>query len=169
VYIGGGFAFWIAVRMHAQSQWSLLAVLGLIIIIKMSDSAAYFVGRSLGKTKLCPTISPKKTWEGAIGGFVIAMLVSVFYFGWLMPWLFSGQFATRYWIGSAVMGLIVAIAGLFGDLIESVVKRTVDEKDSGHTLPGLGGFWDLTDSMIPTGFVGYCCFLAELVWVHASA
>ncbi len=165
-YLGGGFGFWIAVRMFAESRWSLLALLGLIIIVKMSDSAAYFVGRSMGKTKLCPTISPKKTWEGAIGGFVIAIVVSIFYFGWLMPWMFEGQFQMKYWIGSAIVGLIVAVAGLFGDLIESIVKRCVNAKDSGNTLPGVGGFWDLTDSMIPTGFVGYCCFVGDLVWVQ---
>jgi phosphatidate cytidylyltransferase len=165
-YLGGGFAFWITVRLFADAQWSLLALLGLIIIIKMSDSAAYFVGKSIGKTKLCPTISPKKTWEGAIGGFAIAILVSVFYFGWLMPWMFDGPMQLKHWIGSAVLGLAVAVAGLFGDLIESIVKRCVNAKDSGSTLPGLGGFWDLTDSIIPTGFVGYCCFVADLVWVQ---
>ncbi len=164
-YLGGGFSFWIILRLAGEHKWGLLALVGVIAVAKISDSAAYFVGRFLGRSKLCPSISPKKTWEGAIGGGVGAILVSIAVFCWFTPWVFGAQFASNYLLGAILTGLLIAVAGLMGDLIESVVKRTVEVKDSGNSLPGLGGVWDLTDSLLPASLVGYLCVLAQWIWM----
>lgn len=119
-------------------------VLMLFITIWLNDSGAYCVGcltakRPQGNHKMAPTISPKKSWEGLIGGFVVALLAGwVFYLvGW-MPSLWK----------ALLMVLIIAVAGTYGDLVESVLKRQVGVKDSGKFMPGHGGVLDRFDSIL---------------------
>jgi phosphatidate cytidylyltransferase len=125
----------------------------------MSDVGAYFVGKSIGKHKLVPVLSPKKTWEGFIGGLLAACIVSVAYFETVIPRHASplslqSLEGLHSFLGPIALGCLLAIGGLFGDLIESMLKRSGDVKDSGSTLPGLGGIWDVSDSLIPAGIIG---------------
>jgi phosphatidate cytidylyltransferase len=116
----------------------------IIFSIWINDTMAYIVGSLFGKTPLS-IISPKKTWEGTIGGIFLATLVSLIYFGFN-----SGGFKF------VLITLIASIAGTFGDLLESKLKRMAGVKDSGSLMPGHGGFLDRFDSLllaIPTVWV----------------
>lgn len=122
-------------------------LLALFVFIWVNDSFAYLTGSLFGKHRLFERISPKKSWEGFIGGAVFAIIASVIY----------AQFYTELplwaWIGFAI---IMISAGTLGDLIESLIKRTLDVKDSGDLLPGHGGILDRIDSVIfsiPAQFV----------------
>jgi len=162
IYCGGLGAMWIAIRLQRSPDEALLALIGICTVVKSSDAGAYFVGKSLGRTKLCPHISPGKTVEGAIGGFAIAMIVAILFFQIILPALVSDLPKLPIW-GPALLGLILGMAGLIGDLVESMVKRAVGAKDSGSLLPGLGGIWDVTDSLLPTTVVGYLGMVAGLI------
>lgn len=113
--------------------------LAIYIFIWANDTGAYLSGSLLGKHKLFPRISPKKSWEGSIGGALLtvagAVVISLFY-GFMNVW---------QWVG---MALVVVVFGTFGDLTESMVKRHLDIKDSGKMLPGHGGILDRLDSML---------------------
>jgi phosphatidate cytidylyltransferase len=114
-------------------------ILGLLIAQWASDTGAYFVGKTFGRTKLFERVSPNKTWEGTIGGIILAV-------GALYLWSQYFEILTSIqWIG---LGLIVSIFGSFGDLIESLFKRTFQLKDSGTVLKGHGGFLDRFDGFI---------------------
>jgi phosphatidate cytidylyltransferase len=104
------------------------------------DTVAYYVGRQFGRHKLAPLVSPKKSWEGAIASVAGSILFGVLYLGHFMPSL-------RWWqiIGMAVVG---NVAGQFGDLAESAMKRGAGVKDSGSILPGHGGLLDRVDSTL---------------------
>ena len=121
-----------------QGEWSPLAVLFYIFIIWANDVFAYMFGITLGKHRLFERISPKKSWEGFVGGLLGAMAM-----GYLASVVMDGN--PIEWIGLA---LIAAISGVFGDLVESLFKRSVDVKDSGHILPGHGGWLDRFDALI---------------------
>ena len=114
-------------------------VFGLLVLTWVNDTGAYLTGSMIGKTPLFPRISPKKTWEGSIGG-----LVTTLFFGWALSFLFDDIPVTQ-WLGLAV---IVGIFGGLGDLVESMLKRSVDVKDSGNLLPGHGGLLDRFDAFI---------------------
>jgi phosphatidate cytidylyltransferase len=114
-------------------------VAGLLFLTWANDSFAYLIGSRIGKRKLFERISPKKTWEGTIGGGLACMLTSLgvhHYLGVLSLW---------DWLAVA---LIVAIFGTIGDLVESMLKRSLGVKDSGHIMPGHGGFLDRFDAFI---------------------
>ena len=113
--------------------------LAIYIFIWVNDTGAYLSGITLGRHKMFPRISPKKSWEGAVGG-ALATTVSAFIVGHFYTFMELWQ-----WIG---MALVVVVAGTFGDLTESMMKRHLDIKDSGHILPGHGGFLDRLDSML---------------------
>ncbi|GAA4851595.1 phosphatidate cytidylyltransferase [Algivirga pacifica] len=113
--------------------------LGLFCILWASDTGAYFSGKTLGKHKLFERVSPKKTWEGSIGGTLLAILVGLglsYYFDVLPVWV---------WI---VFALIIVISGTYGDLVESLFKRSIAIKDSGRSIPGHGGFLDRFDGLL---------------------
>lgn len=113
--------------------------LAIYIFIWINDTGAYLSGVTLGRHKLYPRISPKKSWEGSIGGALLTV-ASAFAVAHFCPFMNIWQ-----WIG---MALVVVVAGTFGDLTESMIKRHVGIKDSGHILPGHGGFLDRLDSML---------------------
>ncbi len=120
----------------------------LVLGAKAGDMGAYLVGKSLGRHKLIPHISPGKTIEGALGGIVASLLVTV----WLL-----GQFAPgRFSLGERLaVGLVLFVAGHVGDLFESMWKRAAGVKDSGRLLPEFGGALDLVDSLflsVPAGY-----------------
>jgi len=114
-------------------------VIGFFVLLWVNDTGAYLTGITMGKHRLMERISPKKSWEGFIGGVIFAVL-----FAWLLSgWL--GVLDTGGWI---VVAMIVAVSGTFGDLIESMLKRSTGIKDSGTIMPGHGGFMDRFDSTL---------------------
>ena len=174
VYFGIGFAFWVALRQTqaplinstqppSVGTWGLTLVVGLIVVTKFTDAGAYFSGRAFGKRKLCPAVSPGKTVEGLVGGMIVGVVVSFLYFRLFTIWLYGDQWTNRDWVGPVLLGITLTLAGLAGDLLESIVKRETQFKDSSHFLPGLGGLWDVTDSLLPAGVVGYLIVAADLL------
>jgi len=111
--------------------------LSVFIFLWASDSGAYLVGSLIGKHRLFERISPKKSWEGSIGGGVLALVAA-----WTL-WYFFPIMPLWQWIG---MALVVVVFGTWGDLVESLLKRQLGIKDSGHILPGHGGILDRFDS-----------------------
>ncbi|MFN4145802.1 MAG: phosphatidate cytidylyltransferase [Runella sp.] len=114
-------------------------ILGALLLLWASDTGAYFAGTYFGKRKLFERISPKKSWEGALGGALAATLIAYFlgiYFQTFMAWQW-------YCIGA-----LIVVAGTFGDLVESLFKRSIAIKDSGSTIPGHGGFLDRFDGLL---------------------
>ena len=159
-YVVGCLSFWFLVRMQGTSLGGMLHLIALLAIIKFADAGAYFAGKSFGRHKLIPSISPGKTIEGLIGGMLLSVVVAYFFMRVLLPWC-GVPGGTLIW-GPAFLGCLLTMVGLVGDLLESMVKRTVGAKDSGALLPGLGGVWDVTDSLLPTAIVGYLGIIAKL-------
>lgn len=136
VYIGIPLGCLVGVHAIAGKE----AVLLLIATVAISDTAQFYTGRTFGRTPLAPLRSPKKTREGAIGGFVIApafLAVAGSYFLPIYPW---------WWHASVGLGIV--IAGIIGDLFESMLKRAADMKDSGTLIPGHGGVLDRIDALL---------------------
>jgi phosphatidate cytidylyltransferase len=127
-----------AVLVHSERPFGPQYLLFALVITWAADTTAYFVGRAIGKHPLAPHISPKKTWEGAVGSMVGSLVVA---------WAFS------YWIAIPLghlvaMAVIGNVAGQMGDLLESAYKRSAGVKDSGGLLPGHGGVLDRIDALI---------------------
>lgn len=124
----------------------------LIFVTKITDIGAYFVGRGWGKHRLAPVLSPHKTVEGAIGGLVCTVVLSLLmvYLGKMFPGI---SFPLKYF-DALVLGFLIGIFGQIGDLAESLLKRDAAVKDS-STLPGLGGILDMIDSLIFTAPIVY--------------
>lgn len=146
-YVGIPMAALVLIRDLGDSGWGLAALITMIAVTKSADAGAYFSGKALGRHKLIPQLSPGKTWEGAVGGVAASIGVSYLCFFKLIPALADTAVAGPIW-GPIVFGTVCAFAGIVGDLAESLVKRETGVKDSGRTLPGLGGVWDVTDSLI---------------------
>ena len=170
LYVGLPMALFVSLRSLGSGNWGLAALLTTIIVTKSTDAGAYFSGKALGKHKLIPRLSPGKTREGAVGGIITATIVAFVCLRWLFPAI-SGTgssplaspsiavLAHPLW-GALVLGPLLAIAGMVGDLAESLVKRDAGAKDSGNWLPGLGGVWDVTDSLIAAIMPAFLCFVA---------
>ena len=159
VYIAMLFGF---VLPHRQIQGdNMLGVAAIVLIIttvKLSDSFAYFAGKSLGSRKLAPKLSPKKTVEGGIGavvGGVVGAAIVVF----LVAPFIMGITIPKPWWWFIVYGLAVTAAGMVGDLAESLLKRDARIKDSSSWLPGLGGILDVIDSLVFAAPVSYVLWL----------
>ncbi|OFZ19668.1 MAG: hypothetical protein A2X94_16550 [Bdellovibrionales bacterium GWB1_55_8] len=125
-------------RIHGMPRGELWAVL-FFLIVWLNDTAAYFVGKKYGRRKLYPTVSPQKTVEGALGGLVGGLLVSL---------VFGALFLRGNWSAIVIAPLIVGPAAQAGDLVESLFKRAFEVKDSGSILPGHGGFLDRFDGVV---------------------
>ena len=164
VYIGVLWGFIPLLRRFHDNGWGMMALVSMILIVKTCDAGAYFTGRFLGRHKMSPILSPKKTIEGAIGGLVIACLSCGLFFYFAGPTLVGGstfQMPTLpRWLGYT---LVVAAAGMFGDLAESLLKRDMGSKDAGNQLPGLGGVLDVIDSVLFAAPVAYLCWVLGLV------
>jgi len=146
-YVGIPMAALVLIRDLGDSGWGLAALITMIAATKSADAGAYFSGKAFGRRKLIPHLSPGKTWEGAIGGVATSIGVSYLCFFKLIPAMAETSAAGPIW-GPILFGTACAITGMVGDLAESLVKRETGVKDSGRTLPGLGGVWDVTDSLI---------------------
>ena len=157
VYLGMLLPFLVLIRQGEDgSSW----VLFVLLIAMLGDTGGYIVGRSIGKRKLLPSVSPGKTVEGLLGGIATATLV-----GAGLPFLFPEIIPDGISFGpkeACLLSIPVACVAVIGDLIASVLKRLAGVKDSGGVVPGIGGMLDLFDSLILSAPVGYLllrCFL----------
>ncbi|MBR4850394.1 MAG: phosphatidate cytidylyltransferase [Alistipes sp.] len=138
VYVALPMAMLLFIPQLLVGKWSAWALLAFISIIWVNDIFAYLFGVSFGKHRLCERISPKKSWEGFFGGLTGAVGVAL-----LFGHLFGGNLLV--WGG---LGAVTALAGVAGDLVESMMKREADVKDSGKMMPGHGGFLDRFDALL---------------------
>ena len=131
---------------HEGVVYSWVAPLSVFVFLWINDTGAYLCGSLLGKHKLFPRISPGKSWEGSIGGFVFVSAIAVLIWHLAESYGYNDLSLNAYeWVG---LGLIVAVFGTWGDLVESLFKRTIGIKDSGNILPGHGGMLDRFDSSL---------------------
>jgi len=114
-----------------------------MLITKFSDTGAYTVGSLIGKHKMIPRISPGKTWEGFVGAIVVSTLASLVFTHFL-----GHKMRGMNWKHAIILGVILSVSAVVGDLIESLFKREAGVKDSGHFFPGIGGILDLLDSLL---------------------
>jgi phosphatidate cytidylyltransferase len=122
-----------------QGEYSFQIVLGILSLFWASDTGAYFAGVRYGKTQLFARVSPKKSWEGSIGGAVTALVTAI-----LLSYFYQ-DLSSWQWLS---VGSIIVVAGTYGDLVESLFKRSIAIKDSGTKLPGHGGFLDRFDGLL---------------------
>ncbi len=133
---------------HPEQNRFLLIYL--LAVTKFSDVGAYVVGSLIGRHKMIPRISPGKTWEGFAGAMLTSLVISV-----TMTQLMGQKLQALSFASSIGLGLLLPLISVVGDLAESVVKRDASIKDSGHTIPGIGGALDLIDSILFTAPVLY--------------
>lgn len=163
LYIGLLLTFIAELRLLDSNERGMAALVSLIFVTKLSDTGAYFVGKSFGRHKLAPRLSPGKTIEGAIGGITAACLASWVFFHFIAPKiLVAGTPPPPLW-GVLLYGAIVAVAGMLGDLSESLLKRDMERKDSSSWLPGLGGVLDILDSLLAAAPPAFICWSAGIV------
>lgn len=158
VYVGLGVAALIWLRDDpVAGRWNLLV---LVLLVWASDIGAYMVGRIVGGPKLAPRISPGKTWSGAAGGLVVAVLIAG-----LVAWAVEPRAPDAWTVAVAVIMGVVAQAG---DLFESLMKRRFGVKDSGHIIPGHGGVLDRLDALLAAAPVAVILALASgrgvIIW-----
>lgn len=136
------------------SDGRLVLCLWLVAVTKFCDMGALLTGMAIGRHKMSPQISPKKTWEGAVGGVCFSMGI-----GALIAWLARSQIPPHMTpLAAAAMAAPIAVIGIVADLVESVLKRRANRKDSGTTIPGIGGMFDLSDSILLVAPIGYFLF-----------
>ncbi len=132
----------------------LLIALWVIVVAKFCDMGALLSGLAFGRHQMSPLISPKKTWEGAVGGVLFSMATGAIF----------AHFARHHFpphmtpLVAALCAAPIAVLGIVADLVESAIKRRADRKDSGATIPGIGGMFDLSDSILLAAPVGYFLF-----------
>lgn len=145
-YVGWLLGYMVALRgIDGGRNWVFFA----LFVTFASDSAAFFIGKTLGKHRLAPRISPAKTFEGCIGGVFGAIIASLLF---LLPTPLKVDLG---WVQVIILGFLVSIFGQLGDLVKSLFKRNMGVKDSGKLLPGHGGILDRTDSIAFAGIVVY--------------
>ncbi|HOW19270.1 MAG TPA: phosphatidate cytidylyltransferase, partial [Phycisphaerae bacterium] len=137
----------------SPGAWLILSIL---VVIKVTDIGAYFTGILVGRRLLIPKISPKKTWEGLIGGIAAAAVVSGLLLGWAVPRFGgAGALCDLSMLQAIVFGIVMAIVGQIGDLAESLFKRDSGAKDSARLVPTFGGVLDIIDSPLMAVPVAY--------------
>lgn len=154
-WVGGGIGCLLLVRDVAE--FGFWAVMTVLFTVFAADTGAFFVGRAFGRHRMAPAISPKKSWEGLVGGVLAGVLTSFVI-------LYKDRDAFLSIPESLVLGLVITIAAVLGDLFESAVKRDLDVKDSGRLLGGHGGMLDRLDSLL---WAGPAAFYTILAFGHA--
>lgn len=150
-YVGIPFSLLITIS-YWHDNYAPLRVFGLLLLTWTNDTLAYLIGSQIGKNPFFSRISPKKTWEGTLGGIVCTFIMAFLLSKWIR------DFGTDEWM---LLAICVAVFGTLGDLVESMLKRSIKIKDSGSILPGHGGFLDRFDSFI---FVLPFAWLALMIW-----
>jgi phosphatidate cytidylyltransferase len=166
-YIGLLMSFVVALRLFQSNAVGMAALLSFIIATKLGDTGAYtfgrlFGGRVFGSLRMAPLLSPKKTWEGALGAIVFSSIGAWLTFQYLVPWLTGAGPATP-WPRAMIFGAVLSSVGAFGDLVESLLKRDLEVKDSSPWLKGLGGILDLIDSLLATAPIAYLFWASGFV------
>ena len=157
VLIPGMLQFYIALMVDAETgtgsrNAALFLPVWVIAVAKFSDVGGLLVGSRIGRNKLSPAISPNKTWEGAFGGIIFSVLT-----GWILGYAFN-MFTYAPWWLLGLLAIPIAVTAIVSDLFESYLKRVGRVKDSGNCIPGIGGAFDLIDSLMFTGPVAYLLF-----------
>ena len=150
-WVGAGIGCLLLVR--DIPEFGFWAVMAVLFTVFAADTGAFFVGRTLGRHRMAPAISPNKSWEGFVGGVVAAI-------GMAFVILYKDRDEFLTIPESLVLGLVIALAAVLGDLFESAVKRDLDVKDSGRVLGGHGGMLDRLDSLLWAGPAAYFAILA---------
>ena len=149
--MGGGLGCLLLVRdIPEYGFWAAMAIL---FTVFAADTGAFFVGRTFGRHRMAPAISPKKSWEGFVGGVLAAVGMA-----FVILYRDRDEFLTIP--ESLLLGLVIALAAVLGDLFESAVKRDLEVKDSGRVLGGHGGMLDRLDSLLWAGPAAYFTILA---------
>jgi phosphatidate cytidylyltransferase len=142
------------IELPAEPAKGLMLVVWLIVTAKFTDVGALLFGKAFGRHPMSPNTSPKKTWEGAIGGCFVSVAL-----GFALTYFardYFPMFFTPLW--GTLLALPIAVIAIISDLVESMLKRMAEEKDSGSFIPGIGGAFDLTDSLILSAPTGYLLF-----------
>ena len=148
-YVALGFGLLLLLRRDHSAWW----ILGVIAIVKMCDTGAFFIGCNFGKRKLIPWISPAKSWEGLIGGLATASITATILAAVNNHWLpYEPTIPLVY---AAFLGILFGLLGQLGDLLMSVFKRDSEIKDTSTVLPGLGGVLDVLDSLLIVAPIAY--------------
>lgn len=168
LYLGGCLGFIAQLRglsggsFGSDGRAGMLALVSLIAVVKMSDIGQYTIGRLFGRHKLAPLVSPGKTWEGAIGGVLFAIIAAGIMFGWAADRIMATTSThppiwTDYVRAGkvALFAVALTVAGIIGDLAESMLKRDAGVKDSSTWMPGFGGVLDLLDSLLGAAPIAY--------------
>ena len=150
-WVGAGIGCLLLVR--DIPEFGFWAVMAVLFTVFAADTGAFFVGRTLGRHRMAPAISPNKSWVGFVGGVVAAI-------GMAFVILYKDRDEFLTIPESLVLGLVIALAAVLGDLFESAVKRDLDVKDSGRVLGGHGGMLDRLDSLLWAGPAAYFAILA---------
>lgn len=154
-YIGGGCIFLTLLPYH-KNDFEQLLIIGVFLLIWINDSFAYLVGKTIGKHKLFPSVSPKKTIEGTLGGLIFALVG-----GYILS-EFDTNLSVYQWL---ILAMVIVVSGSLGDLIESKFKRAANVKDSGAILPGHGGMLDRLDSLV---FAAPFAYLTLILFSYVS-
>lgn len=154
-YIGGGCIF-LTMIPYKNEQFAKLLIMGVFVLIWVNDSFAYLVGKTLGKHKLFPRISPKKTIEGSFGGLIFALVAAY------IISMYESILSKEEWM---ILAVVIVVTGNLGDLLESKFKRMAGVKDSGAILPGHGGILDRLDSLV---FAAPFAYLTLILFTYVS-
>lgn len=140
IYLAIPLSFFLVLELNIYLHWMLVAMISMIWI---NDTGAYLVGSLFGRHKMFPKVSPKKSWEGLVGGWFFNLLAGVAFF-----FIFKGNTICNDIIGWMIIGSAVTVMATLGDLFESMIKRSLNIKDSGNVIPGHGGVLDRIDSLL---------------------
>ncbi|HMP74697.1 MAG TPA: CDP-archaeol synthase [Kiritimatiellia bacterium] len=145
LYVAFLFNFIVKLLVGWGDETGRMLVLFLVVVVKCTDIGAYFTGCAIGRHKLLPRVSPAKTWEGVIGGVVVGTLAGWAFWAFAMPADIDFLASLPAVLG---VGVLLSVAGVLGDLIESLLKRAAGVKDSGSFIQGMGGLLDVLDSLL---------------------
>jgi phosphatidate cytidylyltransferase len=147
VYVAFFWSFFVRLCLAGDPNQPARVGFYLLLAVKWGDAGAYFIGSRFGKHRLAPSISPKKSWEGLMGGIGFSMLVGILWW-----WIADGMLGHYEFplVHALILGVVLPVVGTMSDLVESLFKRAVDVKDSGALAHGMGGMLDMIDSLLFT-------------------
>lgn len=148
-----------------EGRWGMVALLSMLACAKAGDTGAYLVGRMMGRRRMAPLLSPGKTWEGAAGGLIAAILAALLTLGPLTHGLglTSARQAVLWFLGAVAYGAVVNGVGVLGDLTASMLKRDAALKNSSTWMPGFGGVLDTLDSVLLAAPIAYLLWILRVV------
>ena len=154
LYLGLLSSFFVSMRL----EFGLWALLMFVFVVKSADIGAYAIGTSFGKHKFSPKISPSKSWEGMAGAVAMAVVVAILF---AVITAIYDIIIMAWWL-AVIFGVCFAFIGQIGDLVESMMKRDAEQKDSSNNVPGFGGILDIIDSLLVAAPFGYLFFIVSL-------